>query len=78
MAGDQLGDFSDLFNPDPAHPDIVARRRDASSAAVAARWGQGWFILSNPVYGTGIGGTRDEVFSDPRTRWLDPEGAPVE
>jgi predicted secreted acid phosphatase len=78
MAGDQLGDFSDLFNPDPARPDVVARRRDASSASIAARWGRGWFILSNPVYGTGIGGTRNEVFPDPRTRWLDPRGAPVE
>lgn len=78
MAGDQLGDFSDLFNPDPSRPDIVARRRDASSAAVRERWGNGWFILSNPVYGTGIGGTRNEVFPDPRTRWLDPRGAVVE
>jgi predicted secreted acid phosphatase len=78
MAGDQLGDFSDLFNPNPARPDIVARRRDASAAPIAERWGNGWFILSNPVYGTGIGGTRNEVFPDPRTRWLDPNGAVVE
>jgi hypothetical protein len=41
-------------------------------------WGNGWFMLSNPVYGPSIVGTRDQVFSDPDKRWLDPQGAPVE
>ncbi len=25
-------------------------------------WGNGWFILPNPVYGPSIAGTLDEVF----------------
>lgn len=75
MAGDQLGDFSDLFNRGVAVPD---RRRFASSPPFAGLWGSGWFMLSNPVYGTAMAGTRNEVFPDKTKRWLDPEGAVVE
>lgn len=69
MAGDQLGDFSDLFNARPlAVPD---RRRYATTQPFASLWGGGWFILSNPVYGPGLRGTLDEVFP-PDRRWSDP------
>jgi 5'-nucleotidase (lipoprotein e(P4) family) len=66
MAGDQLGDFSDLFRP--AGPQ---RRAAAASAPFARLWGSGWFMLSNPVYGPAMAGTREEVFP-PEVRWSDP------
>jgi 5'-nucleotidase (lipoprotein e(P4) family) len=60
MGGDQLGDFSNLFA-------IAAmrERRDATlKPAIAPLWGAGWFVLPNPVYGTGLKGNVDEVFPD--------------
>jgi 5'-nucleotidase (lipoprotein e(P4) family) len=66
MAGDQLGDFSDLFNARGLT--VPERRRLATSGAVANLWGNGWFVLSNPVYGTGLRGTIDDVFPADR-RW---------
>lgn len=70
LAGDQLGDFSDLFNA----PDLAtrARRNSASETMIAQLWGNGWFMLPNPVYGTGLKGSLDEVFP-PETRWTDPQ-----
>jgi len=71
MAGDQLGDFSDRFNERSlAVPD---RRAAAASAPFASLWGNGWFLLSNPVYGPSIRGTIDEVFPTDK-RWSDPQG----
>ena len=67
MAGDQLGDFSDLFN---AIPSAAERRRIADSGAIADLWGNGWFVLPNPVYGTGLKGGYDEVFPADK-RWSD-------
>lgn len=66
MAGDQLGDFSDLFNARTLS--VAERRRLVTTGAVADLWGNGWFILSNPVYGTGLRGGIDEVFPADR-RW---------
>ncbi|MET0375789.1 MAG: HAD family acid phosphatase [Rhizorhabdus sp.] len=65
MAGDQLGDFSDLFAGDPA-----ARRAAAQAPAVASMWGSGWFILPNPVYGAGVAGDWDQIFPMDK-RWAD-------
>jgi 5'-nucleotidase (lipoprotein e(P4) family) len=71
MAGDQLGDFSDRFNERSlAVPD---RRAAAASPPFASLWGNGWFLLSNPVYGPSIRGTIDEVFPADK-RWSDPQG----
>ncbi|MCP3735990.1 acid phosphatase [Sphingomonas sp. RP10(2022)] len=67
MAGDQLGDFSDLFN---AITSPAERRRAADAGAVAQLWGNGWFVLPNPVYGTGLKGGFDEVFPADK-RWSD-------
>ncbi|HKR24752.1 MAG TPA: HAD family acid phosphatase [Allosphingosinicella sp.] len=75
MAGDQLGDFSDLFNARTLAP--PQRRAAAASAPFGAMWGGGWFMLSNPVYGPAMAGTRNEVFPE-SMRWLDPRGAVVE
>jgi 5'-nucleotidase (lipoprotein e(P4) family) len=71
MAGDQLGDFSDLFNARTLS--VPDRRRYAISPPFSALWGQGWFILANPVYGSGLRGTIDDVFPADR-RWTDPQG----
>lgn len=71
MAGDQLGDFSDLFNARTLS--VAERRRFATTPPFSALWGQGWFILANPVYGSGLRGTIDEIFPADR-RWSDPQG----
>jgi 5'-nucleotidase (lipoprotein e(P4) family) len=70
MAGDQLGDFSDLFN-DP-HAPVLARRNSVEGTLLAPLWGAGWFMLPNPVYGTGLKGGVDDIFP-PDARWTDPE-----
>jgi 5'-nucleotidase (lipoprotein e(P4) family) len=60
MGGDQLGDFSNLF----AIPSVGERRVSTLAAPIARNWGAGWFVLPNPVYGSGLKGTIDEVFPD--------------
>ncbi|MGQ0588136.1 MAG: 5'-nucleotidase, lipoprotein e(P4) family [Sphingosinicella sp.] len=69
MAGDQLGDFSDLFNVRTLS--VPERRRAATSGRFAQMWGNGWFMLSTPVYGPSIRGDFDDVFPRDR-RWTDP------
>lgn len=71
MVGDQLGDFSDLFNAVGATP--AARRALAGGRAIKTLWGHGWFILPNPVYGTALKGGIDDVFPADK-RWTDTEG----
>jgi 5'-nucleotidase (lipoprotein e(P4) family) len=71
MAGDQLGDFSDLFNAKELP--IFGRRETVMSGKIARLWGNGWFVLPNPVYGTGVKGNFDDVFPID-TRWGDPAG----
>ena len=66
MVGDQLGDFSDRFTGSPA-----VRRAAAQAAGTGERWGRGWFMLPNPVYGSGLAGGYDDVFPRDR-RWVDP------
>ncbi|WP_240913756.1 HAD family acid phosphatase [Sphingomonas sp. HDW15A] len=66
MAGDQMGDFSDLLNAQGLAP--LSRRQLASTGRIGALWGNGWFILSNPVYGPGLRGDLNEVFA-PENRW---------
>lgn len=74
MAGDQLGDFSDLFNSEPAG--VAARRATVAYSGVADMWGNGWFVLPNPSYGTALKGGPDDIF--PRDKqWRDPGAAPV-
>lgn len=74
VGGDQLGDFSDLFNTEPNG--IAVRRASVAYSAIAELWGNGWFVLPNPVYGTALQGSADEIF--PRDKqWRDPGAAPV-
>lgn len=66
LAGDNLGDFSDQFNERDLAP--LARRQLASLPGIAERWGAGWHLLANPVYGPGLEGTVEDVFA-PDVRW---------
>lgn len=68
LVGDQLGDFSDLFN---AGLKPAERRAAANAPAIASLWGNGWFVLPNPVYGTALAGDFDDVFPND-LRWSDP------
>jgi 5'-nucleotidase (lipoprotein e(P4) family) len=70
LVGDQLGDFSDLFN---TYSPISARRAVAVQPMVAPLWGTGWFILPNPVYGSAVAGSYDQIFPVEK-RWSDPAG----
>ncbi len=72
MAGDQLGDFSDLFN---AQQGPAGRRAETLSTPVNARFGAGWFLFPNPVYGTALKGGFDDVFPQDM-RWA-PPGEPL-
>lgn len=69
LAGDNLGDFADLFNDPALGPQ--ARRQLAARGDLAQLWGNGWFTLPNPVYGNSIRGTIGEVFP-PDARWSPP------
>ena len=71
MVGDQLGDFSDLFNARGMTP--AARRAAADNDELRPLWGAGWYMLPNPVYGTGLKGDFDDVFPKDK-RWADPAG----
>jgi 5'-nucleotidase (lipoprotein e(P4) family) len=68
MGGDQLGDFSDLFN---AGLTPAARRAAVLSAPLIAKFGAGWFVQPNPVYGTALKGGIDDVFPADK-RWSPP------
>lgn len=73
LAGDNLGDFADIFNDDelPA----AERRELAARGDLAQMWGNGWFVLPNPVYGDSLKGTVGEVFPE-GTRWW-PDTVPA-
>ena len=68
LMGDQLGDISDLFNQEGGVP---ARRAAAIHGPVSRMWGNGWFVLPNPVYGSALKGGFDDVFPIDK-RWDDP------
>jgi len=68
MAGDQLVDISDLFNANDLS--VADRRQAALRGWVAQMWGQGWFVLPNPVYGSGLKGGLDDIFPADK-RWTD-------
>ncbi|MEG3123056.1 HAD family acid phosphatase [Sphingomonas sp. GB1N7] len=68
MGGDQLGDFSDLFNRGQTPQ---ARRALTELPQIADLWGAGWFVFPNPVYGSALKGTAQDVFPE-SVRWPDP------
>ena len=75
MAGDNLGDFADVFNADESA--IAARRAMVARGEYAQFWGNGWFLVPNPVYGAWQEGSIGEVFPIER-RWKpQPGNAPA-
>lgn len=66
LAGDNLGDFADMLNASGLG--VQQRRTLTARGELAQLWGNGWFMLPNPVYGASIRGTIDEVFP-PEVRW---------
>ena len=72
MGGDQLGDFFDAFNVRGLP--VPERRQAASRGWAAQMWGNGWFMLPNPVYGPSLAGTIDDIFPTDK-RWDDTGGA---
>ena len=69
MAGDQLGDFSDLFATEPNG--VAARRASIAYSGIVDLWGNGWFVMPNPVYGSGVQGGPDDIFPKDK-QWRDP------
>ena len=69
MVGDQLGDFSDLFNT--GEYSVGMRRNMTKDSLLASLWGAGWFVLPNPVYGSALHGGLDDVFPKDK-QWSDP------
>jgi predicted secreted acid phosphatase len=69
LAGDQLVDISDLFNATDLP--VTVRRLAATRGWAAQMWGAGWWVLPNPVYGSGLQGGLDEIFPADK-RWTDP------
>ena len=69
MAGDQLVDFSDLFTTEPNG--VAARRSTVAYSGIADLWGAGWFVMPNPVYGSGLQGGADDIFPKDK-QWRDP------
>jgi 5'-nucleotidase (lipoprotein e(P4) family) len=74
MGGDQLGDFSDLFNSEPKS--VADRRATAALPVIAGMWGNGWFVLPNPVYGSALKGGPDDIFAKD-VQWRDPGPQPA-
>jgi 5'-nucleotidase (lipoprotein e(P4) family) len=71
MLGDQLGDFSDLFDQGGSP---LERRAATTVPAIADLWGEGWFLMPNALYGTALKGGVDEIFPA-GLRWTDPGAA---
>lgn len=69
MGGDQLVDFSDLFTTEPNG--VAARRATVAYSGIADLWGNGWFVMPNPVYGSAIQGGPDDIFPKDK-QWRDP------
>jgi len=69
LAGDQLGDIADIFNDEALTP--PERKALTAAPAFDQMWGNGWFILPNPVYGPSLAGTMEEVFPE-STDWAPP------
>ena len=70
LAGDQLGDIADIFNDKALTP--PERKALTAAPAFDQMWGNGWFILPNPVYGPSLAGTMEEVFPED-TYWEPPK-----
>src|SRR3546814_14621491 len=57
--------------PISTSPDVADRRATVSGKNVEWLWGLGWFLLPNPVYGSALKGSFNEVFPNDK-QWIDP------
>jgi predicted secreted acid phosphatase len=71
MAGDQLVDFSDHFDFDQDILSVQQRRATAALPGILDLWGNGWFVMPNPVYGSALQGGPDDIFPKDK-QWRDP------
>lgn len=76
LGGANLGDFAHALN-DPAQT-VQQRRERVARGDIAQLWGNGWFTIPNPAYGSWQRGTVGEVFP-PDVRWEPraPQPAPA-
>lgn len=77
MAGDQLVDFSDHFDYDPGILSVAQRRAAIARPGIADLWGNGWFVMPNPAYGTALQGGADDIFPKDK-QWRDPSAGATE
>lgn len=70
LGGDNLGDFADAFNDKALS--VKARRALALAPAVRSRWGAGWFLIPNSMYGAWDGAGFDDLFPTDK-RWTPEE-----
>ncbi|MCA8903095.1 MAG: acid phosphatase [Hyphomonas sp.] len=75
LVGDQLGDISDVFNQRGLSPS--KRKEMTSRPGYETLWGNGWFVLPNPIYGPSIAGDIDDVFPA-GTDWAPPAAEPAQ
>jgi 5'-nucleotidase (lipoprotein e(P4) family) len=76
MAGDQLVDFSDHFDFDQDILSVQQRRAAAALPGILDLWGNGWFVMPNPVYGSALQGGPDDIFPKDK-QWRDPGPKPA-
>jgi len=50
---------------------VPARRAATLTLPIAGMWGNGWFVMPNPVYGSGLKGGFDDIFPMDK-RWAPP------
>src|SRR6201986_3720731 len=67
--GGQLVGFSVLFTTVPNG--VAARRATVAYSGIADLWGNGWFVMPNPVYGSALQGGADDIFPKDK-QWRDP------
>lgn len=66
LVGDQLGDIADPFNAKDLS--VLDRKVLTEAPAISGLWGNGWFVLPNPVYGPSIRGDFDDIYPE-ATHW---------
>ncbi|KDA03962.1 5'-nucleotidase, lipoprotein e(P4) family [Hyphomonas oceanitis] len=66
LVGDQLGDIADPFNA--KNLGVLDRKVLTEAPAISGLWGNGWFVLPNPVYGPSIRGDFDDIYPE-ATHW---------
>ncbi|KCZ60664.1 hypothetical protein HY30_11870 [Hyphomonas chukchiensis] len=67
LVGDQLGDIADPFNEKTLS--VMDRKVLTEAPAITDLWGNGWFVLPNPVYGPSIRGDFDDIYPE-ATHWV--------